>query len=67
MYGMPDTFLQKKFGCCCENDPLIHFIHLNMEEYDSKCHKMYLITLKVFKICYQISLSDRLPSCLYKI
>jgi hypothetical protein len=31
--------------------PLIRFIHLIMQEYDSKCLKMYLITLKVFKIC----------------
>jgi hypothetical protein len=29
---------------------LIRFIHLIMQEYDSKCLKMYLITLKVFKI-----------------
>jgi hypothetical protein len=47
-------FLQKTktkyfFG---ENDPPIRFIHI-MQEYDSKCLKMYLITLKlkVFKIC----------------
>jgi hypothetical protein len=33
-----------------ENDPLIRFIHLIMQEYDSKCLKMYLITLKVFNI-----------------
>jgi hypothetical protein len=25
-----------------------------MQEYDSKCLKMYLITLKVLKICYKI-------------
>jgi hypothetical protein len=31
--------------------PLIRFIHLIMQEYDSKCLKIYLITLKVFKIC----------------
>jgi hypothetical protein len=31
--------------------PLICFIQLIMQEYDSKCLKMYLITLKVFKIC----------------
>jgi hypothetical protein len=30
---------------------LIRFIQLIMQEYDSKCPKMYLITLKVFKIC----------------
>jgi hypothetical protein len=30
---------------------LIRFIHLIMQEYDCKCLKMYLITLKVFKIC----------------
>jgi hypothetical protein len=30
---------------------LIHFIQLIMQEYDSECLKMYLITLKVFKIC----------------
>jgi hypothetical protein len=29
---------------------LIRFIQLIMQEYDSKCLKMYLITLKVFKI-----------------
>jgi hypothetical protein len=29
---------------------LISFIQLIMQEYDSKCLKMYLITLKVFKI-----------------
>jgi hypothetical protein len=29
---------------------LIRFIQLIMQEYDSKCPKMYLITLKVFKI-----------------
>jgi hypothetical protein len=40
-------FLQ--FYFFCENDPLIHFIHFIMQEYDSKCLKMYLITLKVFK------------------
>jgi hypothetical protein len=39
------TKKKKKF------DPLIRFIHLIMQEYDSKCLKMYLITLKVFKIC----------------
>jgi hypothetical protein len=33
------------------NDPPIRFIHLIMQEYDSKCLKMYLITLKAFKIC----------------
>jgi hypothetical protein len=31
--------------------PLVRFIHLIMQEYDSKCIKMHLITLKVFKIC----------------
>jgi hypothetical protein len=31
--------------------PLIRFIQLIMQEYDSKWLKMYLITLKVFKIC----------------
>jgi hypothetical protein len=31
----------------------VRFIHLVMQEYDSKCLKMYLITLKVFKICYK--------------
>jgi hypothetical protein len=39
---------QKNLG---ENDPLVCFIHLIMQEYDSKCLKMYLITLKVSKIC----------------
>jgi hypothetical protein len=27
------------------------YVLSNMQEYDSKCLKMYLITLKVFKIC----------------
>jgi hypothetical protein len=31
--------------------PLMRFIHLIMQEYDSKYLKMYLIILKVFKIC----------------
>jgi hypothetical protein len=30
--------------------PVIRFIHLIMQEYDSKCLRMFLITLKVFKI-----------------
>jgi hypothetical protein len=33
-----------------ENDPLIRFIQLIMQEYDFKCLKMHLITFKVFKI-----------------
>jgi hypothetical protein len=33
-----------------ENDRRVSFIHLIMQEYDSKCLKMYLITLKVFTI-----------------
>jgi hypothetical protein len=33
---------------------LIRFIQLIMQEYDSKCLKMYLITLKVFKICLKM-------------
>jgi hypothetical protein len=34
-----------------ENDPMIRFIHLIMQEYDSKCLRMYLIAFKkVFKI-----------------
>jgi hypothetical protein len=43
-----------------ENDPLIRFIHLIMQEYDSKCLKMYLITctLKVFKICLKFVCAD---------
>jgi hypothetical protein len=49
-----NTFLQQKNFFCYENDPLICFIHLIMQEYDSKCLKMYLITLKVFKICYKM-------------
>jgi hypothetical protein len=40
-------FLPKKN----ENDPLIRFIHLIMQEYDSICLKMYLITLKFVKKC----------------
>jgi hypothetical protein len=48
-------FLQKKKkNFFCENEPLIRFIHLIMQEYDPKCLEMYLITLKVFKICQQI-------------
>jgi hypothetical protein len=31
--------------------PLVSFIHFIMQELDSKCLKMYLITLKVFTIC----------------
>jgi hypothetical protein len=34
--------------------PLIRFIKLILQEYDSKCLKMYLITLKVFKICQKM-------------
>jgi hypothetical protein len=34
-----------------KKDSLVRFIHLIMQEYDSKCLKMFLITLKVFKIC----------------
>jgi hypothetical protein len=30
---------------------LIRFIQLIMQEYDSKCLKMCLITLKAFRIC----------------
>jgi hypothetical protein len=45
---MSDTFLQNKILFFCENYPLEQFIHLIMKEYDSKCLKMYLITLKVF-------------------
>jgi hypothetical protein len=30
------------------------FIQLIMQEYDSKCLKMYLITYKVYKICLKI-------------
>jgi hypothetical protein len=33
--------------------PLIHFIQLIMQEYDFKCLKMYLITLKVSKIFFK--------------
>jgi hypothetical protein len=29
----------------------MRFIELIIQEYDSKCLKMYLITLKVFKMC----------------
>jgi hypothetical protein len=49
---MSDTFVF--FNFCfvlCENYPLVRFIHLTMQEYDSKCLKIYVITLKVFKIC----------------
>jgi hypothetical protein len=33
---------------------LICFIELIMQEYDSNCLKMYLITLKLFKICLKM-------------
>jgi hypothetical protein len=33
---------------------MIRFIQIIMQEHDSKCLKMYLITLKVFKICYKM-------------
>jgi hypothetical protein len=42
-----NMFLQKMTS-------LIRFIQLIMQEYDSKCLKMYLITLKVFKICLKM-------------
>jgi hypothetical protein len=41
----------KKITFLVKITPLIRFIQLIMQEYDSKCLKMYLITLKVFKIC----------------
>jgi hypothetical protein len=41
-----DVFTNKKKKLD-ENDPLIRFIHLIMQEYDSKCLNMYLITLTV--------------------
>jgi hypothetical protein len=40
-----ETGLQIEGIFYTEND------HLIMQEYDSKCLKMYLITLKVFTIC----------------
>jgi hypothetical protein len=46
-----DTFLQQKKFWGGEIDPLVCFVHWIAQEYVSKCHKMYLITLKVFKIC----------------
>jgi hypothetical protein len=47
------VFTKTKTKFFCENDPLmrLRLIHLIMQEFDSKCLKMYLITLKVFKIC----------------
>jgi hypothetical protein len=44
-------FYQKNLTKKMKMTGLIHFIKLIMQEYDSKCLKMYLITLKVFKIC----------------
>jgi hypothetical protein len=41
---------EKKF-LLVKMTPLVRFIPLIMQEYDSKCLKMYLIPLKVFKIC----------------
>jgi hypothetical protein len=41
----------KNKNCFVKMTPLIRFIHLIMQEYDSKCLKMYLITSKVLKIC----------------
>jgi hypothetical protein len=32
----------------CENDPLIRFIHLIMQKYDSALKCILIITLKVF-------------------
>jgi hypothetical protein len=39
----------------CQMTPLVRFIHLIIQEYDSKCLKMYLITLKVFKLLAPIT------------
>jgi hypothetical protein len=46
MYGtsIQIRFYKKKMT------PLMRFIHLIMQEYDYQCHKMYLITFKVFNI-----------------
>jgi hypothetical protein len=44
-------FTKKKKKIGVKMTRLIRFIQLIMKEYDSKCLKMYLITLKVFKIC----------------
>jgi hypothetical protein len=33
---------------------LIRFIQLIMQEYDSKCLKIYLITFKISKICLKM-------------
>jgi hypothetical protein len=41
MQGTSNTFLQKK-KIFVKMTPLIRFIHLIMQEYDSKCLKMYL-------------------------
>jgi hypothetical protein len=46
--GLYIRFYKKRFGGV-KMTPLICFIHLIMQEYDSKCLKMYRITLKVSK------------------
>jgi hypothetical protein len=45
--GLKIRFYKKK-SIFVKMTSLIHFIQLIMQEYDSKCLKMYLITLKVF-------------------
>jgi hypothetical protein len=44
------VFTKTNFFFLVKMTRLIRFIQLIMQEYDSKCLKMYLITLKVFKI-----------------
>jgi hypothetical protein len=44
----------KKIFFLVKITPLIRFINLIMQEYDSKCLNMYLITFKVFKICLKM-------------
>jgi hypothetical protein len=45
------VFTTKKIFFLVKMTPLIRFIQLIMQENDSKCLKMCLITLKVYKIC----------------
>jgi hypothetical protein len=48
------VFTKNKTNKFVKMTHLIRFIQLIMQEYNSKCLKMYLITLKVFKICWQM-------------
>jgi hypothetical protein len=52
-FYISDMFLQKKKKIFVKMTHLVSFIHLIIQEYDSKCLKMYLITLTAFTICYK--------------